>query len=210
MLGMPTDPLQEIAARYRSMSESELLAFAQSYDELSDPAQRLLREEFELRSLQPPLLEDSTEPDVEQQPMVTVGTYRDLPEAVVARAMLEAEGISCFLANENTVRMDWFWSNLLGGMRLQVGVEDQARAAELLAQPIPSSFEMGEGEKYTQPVCPVCSSLDISAEDGDRKVLAASMLIGLPLPHRKPPESRWRCQTCGTHWEDSEGGAGPA
>ena len=182
------------------MSDAELLGFAQGFDELSEPAQQLLRAEFERRSLQPPFREDMPEEHFVHQPMVTVGTYRDLAGAVVARALLKSEGIECFLANENTVRMDWFWSNLLGGMRLQVSAEDQARATEVLAQPIPSSFELGEGEEFTQPVCPLCGSLDVSAEDGDRKVLAASMLIGLPLPHRKPPKDRWRCHTCGGHW----------
>jgi hypothetical protein len=33
--------------------------------------------------------------------------------------------------------MDWFYSNLLGGIRLQVREEDRAAAEALLHQPIP-------------------------------------------------------------------------
>lgn len=36
---------------------------------------------------------------------------RDLPEAVIVKSILDAEGIDCVLSDENLVRMDWFWSN---------------------------------------------------------------------------------------------------
>jgi hypothetical protein len=51
--------------------------------------------------------------------------------------VLESAGIPCYLRDENAVRMDWFYSNLLGGIRLQVREEDRAAAEALLHQPIP-------------------------------------------------------------------------
>jgi hypothetical protein len=54
----------------------------------------------------------------EYRDLVTLRRYRDLSEAIVARAVVESAGIYCFLKDENFVRLDWQMSNLLGGIRL--------------------------------------------------------------------------------------------
>ena len=41
---------------------------------------------------------------------VMLRRYRDLPEAVIVKSILDAEGIDCVLSDENLVRMDWPWS----------------------------------------------------------------------------------------------------
>ena len=41
---------------------------------------------------------------------VMLRRYRDLPEAVIVKSIVDAEGIDCVLSDENLVRMDWFWS----------------------------------------------------------------------------------------------------
>lgn len=186
------------------MSEMQLMDLAREYDSLVDVAQSALRSEFARRGLEPPLIEEE-EPiaDDAEAALVTVARYRDMPEAFVARAVLEEAGIKCLLRDENTVRMEWFWSNLIGGMRLQVAARDEAAARELLSQPMPSKFEDGSGEEFVQPVCPKCGSTDVVANDPDRKVLAVSMLINLPLPHRRPQEE-WRCLKCGCRWAVDE------
>ena len=114
------------------MSETELMNLAREYDDLVEPAQAALRAEFAQRGLEPPLIEEEDAPiaDDPEEALVTVARYRDMPEAVVARAVLEQAGIECLLRDENTVRMDWFWSNLIGGMRLQVAAKDEAAARE--------------------------------------------------------------------------------
>jgi hypothetical protein len=55
-----------------------------------------------------------------------------LPEALVAKGRLDSVGIKCFLSDENTVRMDWLWSNALGGVRLWVREDDLSESADLL------------------------------------------------------------------------------
>jgi hypothetical protein len=184
------------------MSEIELMDLARGYDDLVDEAQAALRAEFARRGLEPPLIEEE-EPQAEDDgELVTVARYRDMPEAVVARTVLEEAGIECLLRDENTVRTDWLLSNAIGGMRLQVAAKDEAKARELLTQPTPEQFPTGSGE-FVQPVCPKCGSADVMANDPDRKVMAASMLIkGLPFPHRRPSEAEWRCLQCDTVWAD--------
>jgi hypothetical protein len=125
---------------YGRMGELELLNLAAAYDTLVEPAQDALRAEFARRGMEPPLI---IEPDVpESRRLVTVRRYRDLSEAMVARGVLESAGIFCFLRDENVVRMDWFYSNAVGGVGLQVDADDADEATKLLNQPI----DDGEGE----------------------------------------------------------------
>lgn len=98
------------------------------------------------------------------------------------------------------VRMDWFISNLLGGVKLQVWPEDVAEATEILDLPIPETLEVEGSGLYQQPHCPNCNSLDVTFEELNKPVAYASAWVGLPLPvHRKA----WKCQACGREWEDT-------
>jgi hypothetical protein len=205
--------LREISERYRKMSEPELMDVARKYEQLTVPAQNLLREEFSRRSLLPPLLdEDPGFGTIEHRNLVTIRTYRDLPEAFIARSVLESAGIECFLQDENTVRADWLWSNLIGGARLQVAAQDEAVANEILSQPIPSSFPTDTGADFEQPTCPKCGSLDVEADDKARKITAASLGVVTCLPlvlalpaffsQRSLYNSRvWKCSACGCVWQ---------
>ena len=64
--------------------------------------------------------------------LVALRRFRDLPGALVAKSLLDSANIKCFLSDENTVRMDWLWSNALGGVRLWVREDDVPQATELL------------------------------------------------------------------------------
>src|SRR5262245_3733301 len=54
------------------------------------------------------------------QDLVTVGTFRDLPEAHALKMRLEAAGIPAYLADAELVAMDWLLSNAVGGVKVQV------------------------------------------------------------------------------------------
>lgn len=100
------DPnLGQLAACYAAMSEPELMNFARGYDSLTTGAQLVLRQEFSRPQLDPPLIEE--EAQLEERRLVTIRQYRDLSEAIVARSMLEANGIAVYLKDENLVRLDW-------------------------------------------------------------------------------------------------------
>src|SRR5215471_4295343 len=101
----------------------------------------------------------------------------------MARAKLEAEGIECFLADENIVRLNWFWSNAVGGMRLQLLAENTGVAMEVLSQDILVSFNAEEiGEEYIQPRCPKCESLNVRFEEYNGLSLAILSVLSLPVP----------------------------
>lgn len=202
------DSSQEFAARYASMSEVELMDIAQEYDSLTDAAQAALRAEFAKRKMEPPRVREPVEFDLRS--LVTVRRYRDLSEAIVARSLLEAEGIEAWIQDENLVRLDWAYSNLVGGIRLQVDAQDEQVAREVLARPVPPTIAFEEGAEFEQPKCPRCGSLEVTFLGSDRRAALASVtLLSVPLPLGR---ESWQCETCGAHWEetDEEGSSGEA
>jgi hypothetical protein len=196
-----------MAAKYAAMSEAELMDVARSYDGLVATAQAALRKEFERRSLEPPLVEEPTLEEIENSrgTLVTIARYRDLTEAMVARSVLECAEIPCFLLDENFVRLDWGYSNFIGGMRLQVAKQDEAYALELLNQRPPERIEVPGEPAFVQPICPKCGSDDIVAYDPGLKLAAASALtIGIPtrLTSKTSDRETWHCMRCGCNWAD--------
>ncbi len=188
------------AAEYGRMSETELMGLAASYDTLVADAQSALRAEFARRGMEPPLVDDAGEAGSER--LVTVRRYRDLSAALVGRMVLESSGIFCFLRDENFVRLNWFDSQLIGGLRLQVRPEDEAEAEAALSQPVPEAIEMeGEGE-FEQPRCPRCGSVEITFEGADRRAALLSLwAVAVPLPQG---QTAWACSACGARWTDDE------
>jgi predicted RNA-binding Zn-ribbon protein involved in translation (DUF1610 family) len=194
---------EELAAQYAQMSETELMELAHSYDGLLEIAQAALRAEFARRGLEPPLVEEPDE--LEFRRVATVRRYRDLTEAFVGRSLLESAGIQAWIADEHLVRMNWFYSNLVGGVRLQVDEHDEAAAREILEAEVPRTIAFGQGEDYVQPTCPKCGASEITLGNGTEsgRSFMALYLLGIPVP---PREAAWWCEKCGAQWADSEDG----
>jgi hypothetical protein len=194
---------EDLAAQYAQMSETELMELARSYDGLLEIAQAALRAEFERRGLEPPLVEEPEE--TEFRPLVTVRTYRDLTEALVGRSLLESAGIAAWIADEHLVRMNWFLSNVVGGMRLQVDQRDEADAREILGESGPETITYGPEEAFVQPTCPKCGSAEITLGDGTERgrSFVALYVLSIPVP---PREAAWHCEACGAVWVDTENG----
>lgn len=196
----PGSEQQRLAQHYASMTEEELQAVAAAAVSLTDSARQALQNEIGRRGLA--IVLNDREPGqevLEQRNLVMLRHFRDLPEALMAKGSLDSAGVESFLADDNMIRMDWFISNLLGGIKLLVDAEDAEDARTVLSQPIPESLEIEGVGEYAQPRCPSCQSLDVSFEELNKKVAYPSAYLGLPIPlHRKA----WRCDACGHEWED--------
>jgi len=190
---------EDLAAHYAQMSETELMDLARSYDGLLETAQAALRAEFAGRGLEPPLVEEPPEWDLRR--LVTVRSYRDLAEAFAGRSLLESAGIQAWIADENLVRLHWLYSNLVGGLRLQVEESDEAAALEILGQPIPPTIPYDADEVYVQPTCPKCGSTQITLGGGTERgrSFVALYVFAIPVP---PQEAAWHCEACGAEWVD--------
>ena len=128
--------LQRMTELYSSMPDAKLQELAEDSAELTDLAHTALKAELNRRGLKivsegPPM---ETDP-VEEPELTTIRKFRDLPEAILAKGLLESAGIECYLADDNIVRLDWFLSNAIGNMRLQVKPADAETAIEILDQP---------------------------------------------------------------------------
>jgi hypothetical protein len=194
------EPEPTFADLYRPMSELELQSLLGDWHSLVPEARSALAAEFSSRSLnfEVPTLEEDASPNFRE--LVTIRSYRDLSEAIVARAVIESAGIFCFLRDENLVRLDWQVSNFIGGIRLQVAVADVEAGQALLSQPVPDEFFIPDQQGFSQPRCPRCTSTDIMWERKGRKAALASLyLFSLPFP--RGSES-WHCSSCDLDWMD--------
>jgi hypothetical protein len=124
--------------------------------------------------------------------------FRDLPDALLAKTVLESASIECLLSDENTIRMDWMWSNLLGGVKLWVREADALETTDLLDMPIPNGFEVTGAGEYKQPECPNCQSLDIAFREL-LPLFAYGLYFGVPIPLRR---YGWKCRDCGCKWHE--------
>lgn len=224
----PEQERQRLTHFYRGQMDGELEKVANEAYELTDLANEALRAELIRRGLKTELVEiapviprkelpvmpgdpphapasaENAGGELEFREMVTIRQFRDLPEALLAKGSLESSGIECALVDDNMVRMDWFISNLLGGVKLQVRPDDAVVALEVLEQPIPEGFDVAGIGEYQQPQCPRCQSLDVNFQENDPAAYV-SMVLSVPIPfHRRA----WRCQACKTEWEDDGADSG--
>ncbi len=197
----PEEERQRLTKLYAEMADGELEAIAADSADLTDMARQALTEELARRSPEEGAVADpgaGLERDsVELADVVSIRQFRDLPEALLAKGALDSAEIESFLVDDNMIRMDWFFSNLVGGIKLCVKQEDADAALDLLEQSIPGGFEVEGVGRYEQPRCPKCQSLDIAFEDLNQPVawISASLFFPIPL-HRK----RWVCHSCGQRW----------
>jgi len=110
--------------------------------------------------------------------LVTVATFQFLPAAEASRLRLEEEGISVFLADVNTVSIDWFLGNAVGYIKLQVPLANASHARQILDE-----MEAQRGE-----------SADSEDEIGSDRCLACGAIL---------PDDADKCPACG--WSYAEG-----
>ena len=191
---------QRLAETYAGMTDAELQNLARRPASLTEVAWAALDDELDRRNLE--LLEEEAPEDrqeLELRELVTIRQFRDLPEALLAKGSLESAGIECFLADENLVRLDWFISNFIGGIKLNVRVADVENARKILDEPILEGLYVQGVGLYQQPRCPKCQSLDVNFQELDRPIAYMSAFLRLPMPVQRPA---WRCHGCDAEWED--------
>jgi Putative prokaryotic signal transducing protein len=126
---------QRLAELYDGMEKGELEEIAGDADSLTAVAREALRSEMLGRGTEAPSLSaGAAETSVKREAPspVMIARFGGVPEALLAKSMLDSAGIESFLGDENLVRLDWFYSNLVGGIKLMVREEDAETARTLL------------------------------------------------------------------------------
>ncbi|RRJ83003.1 DUF2007 domain-containing protein [Aestuariirhabdus litorea] len=126
--------------------------------------------------------------------LVTVARYSFPYEAQIARARLQAQGIEAYVADEHTINMQWLYSDALGGVKVQVVVEDLEQARSILAEDLSCELEAGlELPDPPSPCCQGCGSphLEPYGHKTSLFLVLLSWRIGWSAPHSL------RCRDCG-------------
>ena len=148
---------------------------------------------------------------MEEENLITVLTVTYAHEVAVIRGRLESEGITCFVQDELTVQVNPFYSNAIGGVKLQVLSRDLSRAIEILkevgyikGENSASSNEPSYLDKHSNKqqiisekpeiICPICGSEEVvKTKKAGWFFLITSLLFVFPTPfYRK----KYHCLNC--------------
>jgi Zn finger protein HypA/HybF involved in hydrogenase expression len=94
---------------------------------------------------------------------ITVNAYNNYVDAHIAKGVLEEQGITCWLKDENTVTIDPILTNAVGGIKVMVPKEEAQRAWDIL--------QGLKKEKQLDVVCPKCGSHNIELVSTPRKAI---------------------------------------
>jgi len=129
--------------------------------------------------------------------MAVIAQFRDLADAEVASASLDAAGIPNDLSDSQTIGVAWSYSNALGGIRLNVADAAAEEARAVLAETAEVEWpELPEGAPDER--CPACGRYALEIASGPRKTLALMTTLSLPIPIWFW-RSKLRCRACGFH-----------
>ena len=133
--------------------------------------------------------------------LITVKTFTYPHEAYVIRGRLESEGIETFMQDEMTVQVHNFYSNAVGGVKLQVREKDAAQAREILGLQQENEQDVLIVRKDTianETTCPFCSSENIAkGKKANWLTLIPYVVIGFIFPVYK---KTFTCFDCSKQW----------
>lgn len=140
----PQRERQRLAQVYASQSDGELEQAAAQAEQLTDIAREALWTEMSKRNLKPP---DRESEGYELKPgfrdLVTVRSFWSLPEANLAKGILENAGIESFLFDENIVGLG-LYINAVRGVTLRVDREFAEEADQILVESISAQEQSDE------------------------------------------------------------------
>jgi len=138
--------------------------------------------------------------------IVTFQSYYDPMLAHIVRTRLEANGIPCFIADENTIGANPLYNQAVGGVKLKVF----ERAIEMCREILATEGDLHEqdhhevdDENNTYVVCPYCGSTNISniTAENDKgqwsEVLDSIVNMVNPFQSQK----NWHCNNCKQDFE---------
>jgi hypothetical protein len=137
--------------------------------------------------------------EANKPPFVLLRRYIFSSDALIGKSILDSANIECVLSDENTIRMDWAYSNLIGGVKLGARENEAAEALALLDQKVPEKFEVEGQVEFTQPRCAKCQSHDVAQRELFKlPTFLATFLLSIPIAiHRRD----WICHNCGHTWK---------
>lgn len=128
--------------------------------------------------------------------LVTVATYNQIYLADLDKARLQDHDIPCVIQDQNMVGMNLFYSNAVGGIKLQVPDHHVRQAQSIL-----NGYDEKESGNSIFPECPVCKSEDVLPKRYNSIVLILSFVLFGAQTLFSTADSRYLCQSCGNIWD---------
>ena len=139
----------------------------------------------------------------------TLMTFTFPTEAHIVKGFLESNGIEVYLKDEMTVQVNNFYSNAIGGVKLQVNEPDYEQGIQLLREGGYLNDQTTQEKKEIkiievarladQKVCPFCGSDNF---DKSKKlswpIIPLYLLLNIMFPIYKPT---FKCFDCGEEWK---------
>ena len=104
---------------------------------------------------------------------ITVATFWAPGEAHFARLRLESHDIRCFMIDESVVAMQWLYANAVGGIKLQVPMEDAPRAGSCWAAASRAMTAHGLLAAHRVRLHGAPNHLTLSHDDGTNETIAS-------------------------------------
>lgn len=163
--------------------------------------------------------------------LVTVSTFQTASAAQPLRIALEEAGIPVFVADDNTVTVNWLWGPALGYVKVQVPRVFGASAVEVAKQHVPVASDnadkttdedrpttclaCGADMPADSDVCPKCGwTFNVPDEDEAEEGAAAAQEVAEPTKCLKcgatMSENGDYCPQCGWTFREGAGEGGPA
>jgi hypothetical protein len=139
-----------------------------------------------------------------QQNLVTIRTYDNYITANIVRERLDFQGIYAVIKDEQTVTMNWLWSNAIGGIKLQVLEQDVEKATEILQKDESTYEAQTESDAFTSEdktiynpnnkICIYCGSKNTNPIQYDKNwAYTALLFLGFPIAKKS---NKWHCFHC--------------
>ena len=133
--------------------------------------------------------------------LVTLKSLDTGIEAHIIKDALEDEGIRCFIMDEHLVTLNPLLNFAVGGIRLQVNVEDVEKAKEILKE-IDATPLKNDQEEVIK--CPNCQSTELYTDfksfkngKGILAMISAFIFTTFPMYYK----SVNRCKKCNTEFD---------
>ena len=131
--------------------------------------------------------------------IVTITRCSTPIEAYILQGKLKSAGIQAFVADANTVAVNWFYSNAIGGVKVQVKEEDAVKALAIISETENKVDHPNTNTNVDASHCPKCNSQNIKSYKYSKlAVVFAFIFIFIPFPLL---QKKLECMDCGHVWQ---------
>jgi Putative prokaryotic signal transducing protein len=133
--------------------------------------------------------------------IVTFESYSDPMLAEIILGRLQANGIDCFIADNNTIGANPLFNNTLGGIKIKVFEHDVEKCRQILAEV--EDLPVDELPEQQEVTCPYCNSNNVRYGSAtEQKTTWLGSLVSLvTLTYPFIARKAWHCFNCGRDFE---------